>query len=137
MDRINYVDYSRVPVEEKSSVCVICMKYRIIILIIFIISLGQIILSYMANTPRTHACTHTHTLAHTPTHRRRRPGCHCSMARCAPNYDEVNAAFSPVPLAMNDRSVFFFHGPIRSDDQPPVPHIVSIFSIQRDPVFPS
>ena len=32
---------------------------------------------------------------------------------------------------------FFFHGPIRSDDQPPVPHIVSIFSIQRDPVFPS
>ena len=30
-----------------------------------------------------------------------------------------------------------FHGPIRSDDQPPVPHIVSIFSIQRDPVFPS
>ena len=33
--------------------------------------------------------------------------------------------------------IFFFHGPIRSDDQPPVPHIVSIFSIQRDPVFPS
>ena len=31
----------------------------------------------------------------------------------------------------------FFRGHIRSDDQPPVPHIVSIFSIQRDPVFPS
>ena len=30
---------------------------------------------------------------------------------------------------------FFFHGPIRSDDQPPVLHFVSIFSIQRDPVF--
>ena len=33
-------------------------------------------------------------------------------------------------------SPFFFHGPIRSDDQPPVPHIVSIFSIHRDPVCP-
>ena len=27
---------------------------------------------------------------------------------------------------------FFFHGPFRSDDQPPVPHIVSIFSIQAN-----
>ena len=53
---------------------------------------------------RTHA--HTHTLARTPTHRRRRPGCRCSMGRCAPNHDEVNAPFSPVPLAMNGRSVF-------------------------------
>ena len=35
------------------------------------------------------------------------------------------------------KTFFFFHGPIRSDDQPPVPHIVSIFSIQRDPMFPS
>ena len=54
---------SRVPVEGKSSVCVICMKYRIIFLIIIIIGLGQIILSYMANTSCTHArmhtCTHT------------------------------------------------------------------------------
>ena len=58
---------SRVPVEGKSSACVICMKYRIIILIIIIISLGQIILSYMAaNTSRTHARTHTH--AHTCAH---------------------------------------------------------------------
>ena len=31
---------SRVPVEGKSSLCVICMKYRIIVLIIIIISLG-------------------------------------------------------------------------------------------------
>ena len=62
---------SRVPVEGKSSVCVICMKYRIIILIIIIISLGQIILSYMANTSlthaRTHACTRTHLRTHPPT----------------------------------------------------------------------
>ena len=36
------------------------MKYRIIILIIIIISLGKISLSYIANTSRTHACTCTH-----------------------------------------------------------------------------
>ena len=29
--------------------------------------------------------------------------------------------------------LFFFRGPVRSDDQPPVPHIVPIFSIQHDP----
>ena len=42
---------------------VICMKYRMIILIIIIISLGKILLSYIANTSRTHtrACAHTHT----------------------------------------------------------------------------
>ena len=67
---------SRVPVEGRSSVCLICMKYRIIFLIIIIISLGQILLSYIANTSRTHAnacararaiaCTHSHT------HRRHR-----------------------------------------------------------------
>ena len=55
---------SRVPVEGKSSVCLICMKYRIIILIIIIISLGQILLSYIENTSRMHAharaCTYTH-----------------------------------------------------------------------------
>ena len=44
--------------------CVMCMQFRIIILII---SLGQILSSYIANTShtrahaRTHACTHTHT----------------------------------------------------------------------------
>ena len=45
------------------------MKYttsRIVILII-IISLGQILLSYIANTSRTHARTHART--HSPTHR--------------------------------------------------------------------
>ena len=52
---------SRVPVEGESSVCL--KKYRIIILIIIIMSLGQILLSYIVNTSRTHArmhaCTHT------------------------------------------------------------------------------
>ena len=43
----------RVPVERKLSVCRICMKYRII-LIIIIISLDEILLLYIANTSRMH-----------------------------------------------------------------------------------
>ena len=76
---------SRVSVEGKSSVCVICMKYRIIILIIMIISPGKILLSYCKHIThprmhaRTHAYTHTHGHTHTPTHRCRRSGCRCSM----------------------------------------------------------
>ena len=68
---------SRVPIEGKSSVCLICMKYRIKMLIIFIFSLGKILWSYIANTSRTHARMHARshrlTLAntHTPTHDRR------------------------------------------------------------------
>ena len=42
----------------KSSVCVICMKYRIIIVIIIIISLGEILLSYIANTSHVGAPMH-------------------------------------------------------------------------------
>ena len=45
--------------------CLICMKYRIIFLIIIIISLGQILLSYIANTSRTHERTHERTHAST------------------------------------------------------------------------
>ena len=44
-----------VPVGGKSSVCLICMKYRIIILIIIIKRLGEKLLSYIANTSRTHS----------------------------------------------------------------------------------
>ena len=36
------IELAGIPVKGKSSVCLICMKYRIIILIIIIISLGQI-----------------------------------------------------------------------------------------------
>ena len=36
-------------VDWKSSVCVMCLKYRIIILIIIIISLDRILLSYILN----------------------------------------------------------------------------------------
>ena len=71
-----------IPAEGKSSVCQICMKYMIIILIIIIISLGKIESSYIANSSRTHACTdvRTRTLAHThtPAHDR-----HFSLFRCA------------------------------------------------------
>ena len=59
---------SRVPVEGKSSVCLICIKYRIIILDIIIISLGQILLSNIANTSRTHARMHAPPHNHTHTH---------------------------------------------------------------------
>ena len=45
-----------VPVGGKSSVCLICMKYRIIILIIIIKRPGEILLSYIANT--SHSRTH-------------------------------------------------------------------------------
>ena len=41
-----------VPVGGKSSVCLICMKYMIIILIIIVKRLGEILLSYIANTSR-------------------------------------------------------------------------------------
>ena len=62
--------YRRVPVEGKSSVCLICMKYRILILIIIIIILGEILLSYIANTSRTHALAHVRTRARTHAHAR-------------------------------------------------------------------
>ena len=62
------IDTSRVPVEGKSSVCLICMKYRIIFLIIIIISLGQILLSYIANTSRTYGQTRAHEPAQTRAH---------------------------------------------------------------------
>ena len=54
------VTLAGVPVGGKLSVtvCLICMTYRIIILIIIIKRLGEILLSYMANTSHTHARTH-------------------------------------------------------------------------------
>ena len=58
---------------------------------------------------RTHAHTHTRTHAHT--HTRTHAHTHPPPSRFrlslfdGPNHDEVNAPFSPVPLAMNDRSL--------------------------------
>ena len=77
------------------------------ILIIIIISLGKVLLSYIANTSRTHACTHArmyvHTHAHTHTHSRtcsHQPTTIAVRWVGAPTHDEVNAPFSP---ALNDR----------------------------------
>ena len=53
-----------IPVEEKSSECLICMKYRIIIVII-IISLGHICYRVLqTHHACTHARVHTLTCAH-------------------------------------------------------------------------
>ena len=58
-----------IPVEGKSSECLICMKYRIIILIIIIISLGQILYRILqTHHACTHASAHTRTRAHTCIH---------------------------------------------------------------------
>ena len=85
---------SQVPVEGKSSECVICMKYRIIFFNYYHYQPGSNnIIVYGKHI--AHACMHTH----------RRRGCHCSMGQCAPNHDEVNAPFSPIPLALNGHSV--------------------------------
>ena len=91
-----FIYISRVPVEGKSSVCLICMKYRIIItLIIIIISLGEILLSYIANTSRMHAHTHAHTRiharTHTHTHRYLRSG---SMHRWRPSVTKLTPLFA-------------------------------------------
>ena len=62
------------PLRGNHQFCLIRMKYRIIMLIIITSSLGQILLSYIANTSRTHALTHaltharTHALTHARTH---------------------------------------------------------------------
>ena len=76
--------------------CLICMKYRIIILMIIIISLGEILLSYIyiSNTSRTqprtrmHACTRAHALKHT--HHRLRSG---SMRRWRPSVTKLTPSF--------------------------------------------
>ena len=79
------------------------MKYRIVILIIIIISQGKILSSYIANTSRTHACTdvRTRTLAHTRTTRT------TVAVRCvgAPNhdYDMVGRTFVDAGETMADR----------------------------------
>ena len=75
-----------IPAEGKSSVCLICVKYRIIILIIIIISLDKILSSYIANTSRTHARMHGRTHVHTCAHPHTTVAVHCFGA---PNHDSV------------------------------------------------
>ena len=66
------ISTSRVPVEGKSSVCLICVKYRIF-LIIIIISLGQILSSYILQIHHalTNGRTRVHTCERVHIHRRR------------------------------------------------------------------
>ena len=66
--------------------CLICMKYRIIIIII--ISLGEILLSYIANTSRKHAHAHTGVRARS----------HVAVQVRSVSGAELTP-FSPVPLA--------------------------------------
>ena len=61
---VNLIGLAGIPVDGKSSECLICMKYMIIILIIIIISLGQIFIFYRILQTH-HACTHAR--AHTRT----------------------------------------------------------------------
>ena len=79
--------------------CLICMKYRIIILIIIIISVGQKLLSYIANT-------HTH--AHT------RACIHVAVqvvdGSLAPNRDAVNAPFRGWSLVHSNEHSRWRHG---------------------------
>ena len=88
------------------AVCLICMKYRIIILIIIIISLGEILLSFIANTSRKYALIHARTRLHARTHRRACVHTHTHTAVAVQVWCVGGAQawqswlpFSPVPLA--------------------------------------
>ena len=95
---------SRVPVEGKSSVCLTCMNYRILFLIIIIISLGQILLSYIANTSRTHACrrvcTHPRERVHTPPPHTPPSLYRYSMGMCQPTVTARSAGDNSWSLAI-------------------------------------
>ena len=103
---------------QSPSVCLICMKYRIF-LIIFIINLAQILLSYIASTSRTHArthaCTHartdgrTHTRSHAPARTRAHTHPHThtppspyrySMSLCQPTVTARSAGDNSWSLAI-------------------------------------
>ena len=106
---------SPVPVEGKSSVCVICMKYRIIFYYHQPVRLCQIVLSYIANTSRTHARTgartHTrvHVRAHAPARTPAHPhththDCRCIAIRCQPTVTGRSAANNSRSLAFEINS---------------------------------
>ena len=90
---------SRVLVEGKSSVSLICMKYTIIFLISIIISLGQIILSCIANTSRTHARERVHAPTPPPTHTPLSPYRY-SMGLCQPTVTARSAGDNSWSLAI-------------------------------------
>ena len=69
------------------------MKYRKMISIIIIISLGQILLSYIANTSRTHTHARTHARMHTHPPTTVADQVVAVQWVGAPNHDEVSAPF--------------------------------------------
>ena len=87
---------SRVPVEGKSSVCVICVKYRIIINYYHYQPGSNIIVVYCKQITyaRMHACTQAHTRANKRTHTPPSPF-RLSLfdGSVAPNREGVNAPF--------------------------------------------
>ena len=107
---------------EGNHQCVICMKlkYRIIILIVIIISPGQILLSYMANTSHTH--THTRVHAHSRTQVR--------MHACT---DTLQSPFrlslfdGSVPPAINGRSLLHSNKLWRG--RPSFPEVFGVFCV--------
>ena len=93
--------------------CLICMKYRIIFLIIIIISLGQILLSYIANTSRRHARTdaRTHTRAHAPARTHPTSPYRYSMGLCQPTVTARSAGDNSWSLAIEIESEFHLFEP--------------------------
>ena len=87
--------------------CLIRLKYRIIILIIIIISLGKILSSYIANTSRTHTYARAHSRARTP-HALRR----WSLYRCAHHdYVMVGRTLPDAGETMADRRLIEINYP--------------------------
>ena len=76
---VRYKSLAGIPVEGKSSdsQCLICMKYRIIILIIIIISLGQILYCILQIH---HACAHARAHKRTRAHARACTRAHTAVA---------------------------------------------------------
>ena len=98
------------------------MKYRLLILIIIIISPGQILLSYIANTTPMHAHTHTRTHARTRTHTHRR-GVHCSMGRWRPPVTARSAG--------DNDSRCFIQINTRERGRPGLPHVLCFSRIKK------
>ena len=77
----------------------ICMKYRILFLIIIIISLDQLLLSYIANTSRTHAPARTRAHTHS-THPPHTSPYRYSMGLCQPTVMARSAGDNSWSLAI-------------------------------------
>ncbi len=100
----------------------VCDLYEII-LIVLIISMGQILLSYIADTSRTHARAHARAHTHTPPSPFRLSLFDWSVA---PNREGVNA---PVPRAINGRSLL--HSNKHSRGRPGFAEVFGVFRVYK------